>query len=387
MNVLMINHEFPPVGGGGGNANYYIAREVARQGHAVTVLTSGYGALPAEEVRESIRIWRLPSCRRYPTHTTLREQARHLLSAWERLPDYCGRQPADVVHAFFALPNGPLGWRASRLLRVPWLIRLGGGDLPEHDPGRQALHRLLIPACRWFMGKAQGLVVNSEGLRERAEKYYPSLQFRVIPNGVDLSEFHPGPSRSASDPVRLLFVSRLVKRKGLQYLIPALARLKTGGRAFHLTVIGDGPARDELTALVQSHCLEAEVTMLGAVAHADLPAHYREADLFVLPSLNEGMPNVVLEAMASGLPVLLTDVPGADELVEDAVNGFRVPPGDQPALEKGLAQALARPERLAAMGAESVRKAEAFSWRAVGSAYIRLYEEICRASQPGRPPE
>lgn len=377
MHILALNHEFPPLGGGGANASFYIAREAVRLGHRVTVITSHVRDLPRSENVEGVEVIRLNCLRRNVSYSTLSECFAWITRALPFAVRWARANRPDVVQSFFALPSGPIAMAAARAASCPLFVRLGGGDVPGNDPTRYArAHRFLMPVTRWIMRSADGLIVNSSGLREKAEAAYPGLSFTVIPNGVDVEEFCPCDESSRSGPLRLLCVSRLIERKGLQYLIPALARLRGAGHDFRLRIVGDGPMLPELENLIADGGLGGCVTIDGPVAHDDLPDIYREADVFVLPSLAEGMPNVVLEALSSGLAIVGTNVAGMDELVQQGRNGWLVSAGDTEGLEATLATALSSTGTTRDMGTWSRTMACHMDWSRIGRAYSDTWQSV-----------
>ncbi len=377
MRILAINHEFPPLGGGGANANYYIARELVRLGDDVTVITSHFRGLPLAENVDGIRVIRLGCLRHNENHSTMLESASFVARAIPFAVGWARRNRPDIVQAFFALPSGPVAWAASRAAKCPFVIRLGGGDVPGSDPTRYArAHRLLMPITRRVMRAAAALVVNSEGLRAKAQEAYPDLKFTTIPNGVDLEEFRPADDGEHEGPLRLLFVSRLIERKGLQYLIPALGQLRREGYDFRLRIVGDGPMRARVETLVAKAGIVDRVRMDGNIAHKDLPEVYQDADVFVLPSLSEGMPNVVLEAGASGLSMIATDVPGSHELVVEGDNGRLVRVGDVTGIARAVKQDIEERDMLSVRGRRSRERIRSLSWEALAKSYHRVY---CRA--------
>ncbi len=187
----------------------------------------------------------------------------------------------------------------------------------------------------------------------------------LIPHGVDVARFRPGPAPTTprSTVMRLLAVGRLVEKKGLATLLDALADV-----AGHtLTIVGDGPERVALTERIERLGLADRVTLAGRCTHAELPDHYRAADVVVVPSIvdrtgdRDGLPNVVLEAMASGCPIIASDVAAiASAIRPDAAepSGVLVPPGDAHALAGVIADLAEHPARRAALGAAARRLAE-----------------------------
>jgi glycosyltransferase involved in cell wall biosynthesis len=178
----------------------------------------------------------------------------------------------------------------------------------------------------------------------------------------------------------ILSVGRLVEKKGFPDLLLACARLKERGKAFRLAIYGEGPLRDELLAMIERHGLQGLVDLPGAIAQRDLIPIFRNAELFALaPFVTEdgdrdGVPNVLVEAMACGLPVVSTAVSGIPELVVPGVNGLLVAPHDPDALADGLAALLDDPARRAQLGAEARRTVvESFDLRAAARELAALY--------------
>jgi glycosyltransferase involved in cell wall biosynthesis len=160
----------------------------------------------------------------------------------------------------------------------------------------------------------------------------------VVRCGIDLEAFTPrsSPAQAPSSAVRLLNIAAMSPRKGQIVLVRALARLRDRGRDVTLTVVGDGPERGTLEAEVARLGLSDRVIFLGSLGHSALAGCYEQADIFCLPSFAEGMPTVLMEAMASGVPVVATTIAGTAELVEHGVSGLLV----APARDDELADAL-----------------------------------------------
>lgn len=377
-NILMINYEFPPVGGGGGVATYYIARELCRRGYDVSVLTSRFGCQRWRETIENIRVYRVPVLRKRRDYCSVLEMATFILASIPMLFFLFLSHHYDLIHVFFGVPSGPLGYLAKKVFGVPYLIRMGGGDVPGFRPFQyKKLYKILTPFLNILWRNAEFLVANSEGLREMASAVFPDLPICVIPNGVDTQRFTNGHRRVPAPLVRILFVSRLIRRKGLQFLIKAIPQIVQHAQfPFVIKVVGDGPDKEEFLQQVKEHRVEEHIRFYGYVDHADLPRYYLDADIFVLPSLAEGMPNVVLEAMGSGLPVVATRVAGSEELVQDEKNGFLVDSKDVEALAQALITLINHPELREQMGKGAKKMARKYTWNIVTEQYSSLYEQM-----------
>jgi len=378
MNILIINYEFPPVGGGGGIATYYIARELYRKGYTVTVLTSHFKELRWYEEVEGIHVYRVPVMRKRRDYCSVVEMASFILTSFPMLLYLLSKHRYDLLHIFFGVPSGPLGYIAKKLFGIPYLIRMGGGDVPGFRPFQyKHLYTVLPPVLKMLFRNAKFLVANSTGLRKMAQDVFPEFQIEVIPNGLDTHRFTNGNARVPAEKVRILFVSRLIKRKGLQFLIDAIPEVRKQVKyPFAIKVVGDGPDEKTLTTQIDQLGVGEYFRFYGYVEHGKLPEYYLNADIFVLPSLAEGMPNVVLEAMGSGLPIVATNVPGSEELVKDGENGFVLPPRDSQALAQALITLINQRALREEMGRCSKKIAQGYTWDIVIEKYIALYQHM-----------
>jgi glycosyltransferase involved in cell wall biosynthesis len=272
------------------------------------------------------------------------------------------------VVAFFTLPSGLVArWLNSRL-NLPYLVSLRGSDVPGHDRTLDRMHALTRPIRRAVLRRASALVANSDGLAATSRAADP-FPIEVVPNGVDCSRFTPAPVAPPPGRFRLLFVGRVHREKNLRPVVEALRELPQVG----LIVAGDGPQRAELEALAVHQGVAERIQWLGWQGKAALPELYRGAHALINPSLYEGMPNVVLEGMASGLAVIGSDTPGNRSVIADRETGLLFPLGDDRALAdciRGISRDEALRKRLAANGRLSAERN--FSWDKSAAHYLEL---------------
>ena len=372
MHILILNSEFPPVGGGAGTASAQVARSLVAAGHRVTVLTTRHADLPLEEQRDGYQIIRLPARRRHLHRSTASEQLSFMLVAALRGRPHVRRLRPDGVLAFFGAPSGAAAWFWSFFTRIPYIVSLRGGDVPGFRPYDFAReHALLKPLLRKVWRRAAAVVANSQGLRQLGADFEPQVPIEVIPNGVDTASF--AVDKRAWQPPRLLFIGRIVYQKGLDVLFDALSQL--AGLDWELRLVGDGPQMPRLRSLAQQYAISQRVHFLGWRDRSDLPKLLAESNLFVYPSRHEGMPNAVLEAMASGLPVVATAIAGNEELVQDGRTGLLVPPDTVSALAAALAELLPDEKRRMEMGAAARQLvSEQYNWQNTAEAYVDLFE-------------
>jgi glycogen(starch) synthase len=261
-------------------------------------------------------------------------------------------------------------------------VSLRGSDVPGYDPfniSMQQFHRLLAPLTRWIWRRADRVVPVCESLGRLALMTCPGLAYSVVSNGVDLDLFRSrDPVRPIDgQPIRCLAVARLVERKGLGELIRAFALLPRG--KYELEIVGDGPDEHVLRELAGRLGVAREILFQGALDRESVARRYRAADLFTLPSSAEAFGNVFAEALASGLPVIGSDVGGIPELIEHGVNGFLVTPGNPQTLAHAIQYLADDPELRMAMSLRNRAKAEAtLNWTQVTARYVSVYEGITK---------
>jgi glycosyltransferase involved in cell wall biosynthesis len=374
--LALINYEYPPLGGGAGNATAAIARALARQDHEVSVLTSGFGSMVgvADEAA-GLRTIRLPTRRSHVDRSNFAEMLSFTVAAARALPAFVRNARPDGLIVFFTLPCGPLGWLAKRSSGAPYVISLRGGDVPGTDSRVERMHRVLTPVRRAVLRGALSVVANSRGLAELSQGFDPT-PVDVIPNGVDAEFFSPAASRASSDgSVGYLFAGRFQPQKNLFVLLEQFGKaIRATSVPLTLRLIGDGADATKLKAHARDLGIADHVQWTGWLDKEGIREAYRAADVFVNPSLFEGMPNTVLEAMACGLPVIASRVMGNDEVVEHGDTGILFDLTEPDALARAIADLATSPARRSAMGIRARLVAcSRYSWEATARQYADLF--------------
>ena len=368
MKLLLVNYELPPIGAGAGNATAQIARHLASAGDQVVVLTSSFRGLPRREVRDGYTIWRVPVVRRRLERCSPVEMLTFVLGGLGPALAVARTWRPEVACAFFGLPSGPLTLALERGFGIPYLVSLRGGDVPgflHRDLG--GFHRLTRSTILTIWRRSRGLIANSNGLADLARRSWPRAPVHVVPNGVDIESFRPPERPRPARPLRVLCVGRLVRQKAFGSVLEAVS---TSSVPCLVRIVGDGPLRGTLMA--RAAILGKRVEFTGWVRRGELAEHYRWADLLCLPSFEEGMPNVVLEAMASGLPTIGSDVYGLRDLVQPGGTGLLVGPGDACGIAGALERLAAEPELVRQMGERARAAAVCYAWPSVAGEYRRL---------------
>ncbi len=384
MKLLLISHEYPPIGGGGANACMNLAREYGRAGHKVNIVTAWYEGTDEYSLEDNVAIHRVKSRRSSVDYSSFWEMLDFIVKAKPIIAKLAKEEGFDICQVFFGIPSGPLGLYLKKRFKIPYVIRFGGGDIPGFQDRFAFIYKLIGPLIKYIWKNADALVANSYGLQKMALDFYEKKQICVIPNGANIDVSAP-PSiekkqtQAGGDDflkIKLLFVSRLIERKGLQDILPQLKEVQerclTQEIQIELDVVGDGPYLNKLKEIAAIEGIRGIVHFNGQKTKLELPAFYSEADIFIFPSRKEGMPNVVLEAMAYGLPIVMTPCEGSEELIHG--NGFVCNTNE---FKDRIIQ-LCQDTKLRHIMGEKSRELimNCFSWTNTAKQYLKVFEEI-----------
>jgi glycosyltransferase involved in cell wall biosynthesis len=361
LHVAHVTAHYPPFLGGLEKVVESLAVTRQKQGLETEVLTSLDGQPQKAEQESADHVRRLPSWE--IAHTAIIPGLpRELL----RLPR------GSVIHLHIAQAFIPEAVYAAHLLRgLPYVAHLHLDVGPSGRAGfllRAYKPLMLGPVLR---GAATVVVFTAEQRTAVCGQYrLDPARVAVIPNGVDEKFFYPG-QRSLAGKPRLLFVGRLSVQKNLPLLLQSLDGVSD---RFETTLVGDGELDTELKRSAQDLRLQ-NIRFHGRADGAALRTLYEKADVFVLPSEREGMPLVLLEALAMALPIVATDIPGNRDVVDHGENGIVVPLGTPSALREALLRVTCDTDRYRKMSEASRRLASNYSWESVGAEFERIYAQ------------
>lgn len=366
--VLAISYEYPPIGGGTAKACQNITERVSEYEEVeIYLITSSRDTYCKEFCGDNLTVERLNVNKDSLNDWKFREIGLFILKSYFRGRKILNREDYDLIHSWTGFPCGLVG----RLLREDYFIGLRGGDVPGFDERFEKFYPFLKPLFKNIWSNAEIIVPNSEGLKELAQESF-DFKMNFIPNGVDTAKFPPKSSYSKSlNTIQLVVASRLASRKRISDVIRAIEDLDS----FELTVIGDGEEKDKLMSLVDSLNIADRVNFEGYIENRNLSSYLASSDIYVLPSLNEGMSNSLLEAVSSGLPIITTDVGGSDTLVNG--NGFIVDKKSPDSIRNVLTNYKENPDLLEKHGRKSREIAENNSWDNVAGEYLQLYQNLC----------
>lgn len=379
MRILTLSYEFPPVGGGGSGVVKGLGAQLVAMGHAVDVVTMGFGDLQAQEEVSGIRVYRVDCGRQSESKCTPLEAFRYVPRAQAKVEELLEENSYDLVHAHFIFPDGVVALRTVAKRGIPYVITAHGSDVPGYNQKVffKFAHRLLLMIWRRVTRHSAGIVSPSETLARLIERSKPGAPVHLIPNGFDPERLIPARKTDS-----ILVATRLVERKGVQYFLKALKNCET---TFDRIVVGSGEYQDELLALNDE--LGRPARFVGWMNN-DSPEFERlleESAIYVLPSDFENFPVCLLEAMAAGSAIITTSGHGCEEVVGDCAEFVTPGNRDEATCIRELAEAIGRlsadPVHRQDLGARARRRLdENFTWPAVARRYELLFQQQAAAA-------
>lgn len=387
MNVLFLTHSFPRSEGDAAGS-FILRLAVALKGENVNVRVvapAGPG-LPASDEIEGIGIERFRYApRRYEKLAYTGNMAQDVASSWTARLALVGFLGSDfihsvrvrrsfepeLVHAHWWFPNGVVGTWVSGLAHIPLVTTLHGTDVRlVRNVG------FAKPMFAHVLKHSAAVTTVSRWLKDETEILVPGVHPTVAPMPVATGLFSPGSSR---DGQRLLFVGRLNDQKGADHLVRALAAMKTPAASFD--VVGDGPNREALQQLAQQLGVSSRIRWRGQLSQSELPSLYQRAAAVVIPSVDEGLGLVAVEALLCETPVVAFDSGGLRDVIQHEKTGLLVKPGDSAALANALDDLLAREGRGGGLGrAGRLYALSAFAPESAARRYAEIYRQVLGAN-------
>lgn len=313
MRILMLNYEYPPLGGGGGKQSMLLARAYAKN-HDVYFLTTGYKNFGIAKKNGYI-LNRIKTSRTNTMYCSNKEMMEYVVKAWNVIPKIVAEFKPDIVHAFFTIPTGLLIYH-PKLKDLKFIVSVRGSDVPGHNPDRfSLLYKIFTPIVKNIWRRSH-VVCNSEDLRREVLSVCPGLKVKVIPNAVDTEKFRPLKKSKQKKEIRILYVGRLIPLKQVDLVIKALPGIiKKIDKKIIFRIIGSGPDNEKLKRLVKDLKLGHNVKFIGEVDYDNIHKEYQNVDIYIQLSKVEGMSNTILEAMSCGLPIITTNVGDAEKII------------------------------------------------------------------------
>lgn len=375
MRILMLDNEFPPLGGGMGTANLAVLKHISQHSNLeIDLITSALGRHSEEEqFSERITIYKVPVWNKNIHHSSNRELIFYAAQAFKKARRLHSIQSYHFCFAWSAVPAGAVAYALQKLNQLSYMVWISGPDTPGFEQRYQNIYPIITPLLKKIWRGASPLIAKCSEEVDLIHAVDDGLPIKIIPNGVDIDKFQPGVTIPEDGPLRVVCSARLIERKGQHHLIQAVKQLTDNEVAISVDFLGDGDSLSDYQRLSHQLGVEEYINFLGYVTRENIAEYYANAHIFVLPSFYEGMSLAALEAMASGLPVILTRTGGTDKLVEDGVNGFTFDWGDINELTAHLRRLADDRELARRMGTASRQRANSYSWDVISDQFLDLF--------------
>jgi glycosyltransferase involved in cell wall biosynthesis len=377
--VLFYAYEYPPLGGGVANAVENLFEQFSKEKdlHIDFITSSLDNKWEVDDsLYSNITFYKIPVGKKTPENYHKQKAKDMVLYSWNAFLltwKLIFKHKYNLAH-FFGFPGGLV----TLLFRwkMHYIISLRGVDVPGYNDRFGLYYKLFYTPLSWLIWQfADKVIANSKGLADLANQT-SKKSVNIIPNGVDISKFQVVDEKEKFENFTVTGGATLLgRKKGLEYLIRGFAKLNKEFPDTRLKLIGSGDLWDEFQNLINELNIEKSAELLGRKEHKWIEENLPKFHALCLPSLNEGMSNAALEGLASGLPLILTNTGGTEELLVEGENGFIVEKKNPDDIYDKLRKLYQDAELRKRMGENSRKRAESMSWESVAREYLDIYRK------------
>jgi len=373
--ILVISHEYPPIGGGGGRVIQDLCKGIASEDFEFHVLTADWDDLPKREEYDHLTIERIRSGRIYPYRAGLPAMACFVWKSFWRSIKLIKEWHPHIIHAHFAVPGGASAAAASILMHTSYMITAHGGDVPGGAPEKtRKWFRFILPFTRFIWKKAEKVVTISQLSRKLAQNHYP-VEIEVVPNGIETARYATT-SIDIHDPPCIMYIGRFSPEKNAELVPKILSHIID--LQWRCVMVGNGPQMKQVRTLITENHLESRIILTGWISPQEVDDTLLNGDILLMPSLREGMPMVGLQGLASGSALVMSNIGSCPDMVDLKENGFLIEPGDEKGYAHALRTLLSDPKMLQSYKKSSIKKASEFDINKTLDAYRKIYQTILK---------
>lgn len=363
MKVLVLNYEFPPLGGGAAPVCKDLAIQLHKRGHEVTVVTMGFGNLPVVEEIQGVKVYRLKCLRKKKNVCKPWEQYSYLMAIRYFMKQHMKTHRYDVCHVHFVIPTGEAAKWIQKKYGIPYIITAHGSDVEGHNQklSMKIMHRLLRNGWRAIVNGAYVVISPSQYLMDLMRHNYFCNKYIYIPNGIEWNIWHEC-AQTEYKQNKILVMGRLQKFKNVQMILHAFSQVDLGD--WRIDILGDGPYRQELEQLTIKLGLEERIRFHGWIDNGtdEQMKFLKEASIYISASQFENCPMSVIEAASAGCSPLLSDIPAHRQLIAEDKYYFQL--DDTQGLAEKIQKLITRKQC-----AEDIMGIEEYDWEIIAAQY------------------
>ena len=377
--ILMINNEFPPIGGGSATVNLRLFEQWDDSTIPLYLITCDLPASSAhQKFNQNITIQPLVSIKiKNKHHSTIFELLHFAIRSYFACRKICSNQKPRALFAWSTVPSGLITALLSFQYKIPFIVRVSGPDIPGFENRYTLLYPFLRPLLKTIWTRAHTVITKCHYEADAIRIEAPQANIVIIPNGTVLhSETTPKEFQINKEALTIVCVSRLIERKGINLLLKAVSALKQENFKIKLSIVGTGDEEEALKHLSSTLQTDDCVNFYGAIDRSEINTHYKNAHVFALTSHNEGMSIATLEAIGHGLPCIVTDTGGARDIVTDGYNGFIIPKDSIQETISALKKLFQESELVNKFSKNSITRANELSWENIYLKYQKLLTSI-----------
>jgi glycosyltransferase involved in cell wall biosynthesis len=329
--------------------------------------------LPFEEYKDGIHLMRISSLRRETFGASFMTMLAYVLAGFWAGFRFIRLNRPDIIHTHFAVPSGALAWALSIFTGIPYILTAHLGDVPGGVPEKTGKwFRWVEPFTHPIWKRAKKVIAVSDYTRQLALKHY-AVNIQVIHNGADVKHLSPSAIK-VNTPPRLVFAGRFVPQKNPFAIVQILSDLKD--LDWHCSLLGDGPLLEDVKREIEKTGLSERFDLSGWVTPDVVLDRFSKSDILLMPSLSEGLPVVGVQALATGLAIVASNIGGFFDLVDNARNGYLIDAQDIPAFSSALRGMISDPKVLLQFREASVEKSHEFDIQKIVDQYQSILHEV-----------
>jgi L-malate glycosyltransferase len=372
LRILVISHEYPPIGGGGGKVASDLNTIFIKNGHRVSLITSNFFPITNQSIIDGVKVYPIKCNRKQKFKASIQDMLLFIINGFIRSFQIMKIEKPNLIHVHFAVPGGMLAFLISKIWKIPYVLTIHLGDVPGGNPFKtDKWFRYIFPFTKIIWNNAIRIVAVSDFTKVLANRSYKNA-IEVIHNGIEITD-NFSKLVTVNKAIKIVFAGRFAKQKNLSFLIDILGNL--GINEWECTLIGDGDEKRNIEKKISYYGLTSKINFTGWISPQEVLEIFEKSDILLMPSLSEGLPVVGVQALEKGLAIISSDAGGLVEIVEDGYNGYLLNLGNIGEWTTKI-ELLKNRTKLNEFKVNSREKVKGFDIITIGKSYLDLFEEI-----------